>query len=100
MAEENLNGIWSTMLEKWALDSDNRILEFLTCIAHPNPIQEYLNTKTLQIYMDLKFSQKNIFSKFQDIDRVNRFLMTIMKHVKNDVILEYVLQNFEEIKPR
>ncbi|XP_070155132.1 aminopeptidase N-like [Polyergus mexicanus] len=99
-AEEDLNGIWSTMLEKWALDSDNRILEFLTCIAHPNPIQEYLNTKTLQVYLDLKFSQKDIFSKFQDIDRVNRFLMMIMKHVKNDVLLEYVLQNFEEIKPR
>ncbi|KMQ84727.1 aminopeptidase n, partial [Lasius niger] len=95
MAEENLNGIWKVALEKWASNSDNRILEFLTCIAHPNSIKEYLKKEGSPVFVSLE----NLFLKLQNIDRVNIFLFIIMKHAKNNEILEYVLKNIEELKP-
>ena len=93
--EKTLTGIWKTVLEKWISDSDYKIFEFLTCIAHPNSIKEYLEDKNLAI-VSLKCNILN----FRDIDRVNRFLFIIIKHAKNDEILEYILNNFENLKPR
>jgi len=99
--EKNLNGSWSIILEKWASGCDHRNLEFLTCVAHPTFIKEYLNEESLQAYLKKTyFSQKNIIVNFRNIDRVKRFLSTIMRHAKNDKILEYILQNFRKVKPR
>jgi len=77
------------------LGNDHRILEFLTSI------KEHLNKESLQLDLDHErhFSQENIFVNFQDTDRVKKFL-SIIRHAKNDKILEYILQNFEKIKPR
>lgn len=91
------------ILEEWMSTSDHKLLEFLTCVAHPNPMKEYLNVENLTVYLDLKetdFSQKNISVNFRDLDRVKRFLFMIMRHAKNDEILEYILENFEKVKPR
>ncbi|XP_029160653.1 glutamyl aminopeptidase-like [Nylanderia fulva] len=96
MTEKNLTGIWKTVLEEWMSDSDNRIWEFLTCIAHPNSIKEYLDDKNLEVAVSLK----NVSLKVRNIDRVNRFLFTITKHAKNNEILDYILNNFDKLKPR
>lgn len=100
MMETDLSGIWLAILQKWVLGSD-RILEFLTCIAHPTSIKEYLNDESLQAYLDIKYhSRTNILVNFLDIDHVQRFFFIIMRHAKNDEILEYILENLEQVKPR
>ncbi|XP_029160756.1 glutamyl aminopeptidase-like [Nylanderia fulva] len=94
--ETTLTGVWKIVLQEWIVTSNNRIWEFLTCITHPNSIKEYLNDK----YLEVLFSWKNASSKFRNIDRVNRFLFTITKHAKNSEILDYILNNFDKLKPR
>ncbi|KYN22305.1 Aminopeptidase N, partial [Trachymyrmex cornetzi] len=79
--------IWMKMLDISEREHDKQILEYLTCSENPNIIQIYLNKITEN--MSLKIN-----------DRVNIFLRIIAKHAKNIEILEYILENFEKIKPR
>ncbi|XP_025269737.1 glutamyl aminopeptidase-like [Camponotus floridanus] len=94
LIEKYLNGSCSLILKR-VFSFDHKILNFLTSI------KEHLNKESLQPDLDHKrhSSQKYIFVNFQDTDSVKKFL-SIMKHAKNDKILECILQNLKKIKPR
>jgi len=75
------------MLDISKREHNKQILEYLTCSENPNIILIYLNKIMDNITLELN-------------DRVNIFLRIIAKHAKNIKILEYILENFEKIKPR
>ncbi|KAG5346782.1 AMPN Aminopeptidase, partial [Acromyrmex charruanus] len=78
--------IWMKMLDISKREHNKKILEYLTCSENLNIIRVYLNEMT-DISLEIN-------------DRVNIFLRIIAKHAKNIKILEYILNNFEKIKPR
>lgn len=80
--------VWMKVLEIYKTESDNKILEYLTCSEDPNIIRMYLE----------QISTDNIILK--DNDHINVFLHLIAKHAKNIDVFEYILENFEKIKPR
>lgn len=87
---------WLTVLNLWKKNADDKILEYLTCIENSGIILQYLS----QTMKNHHFENMTGHITFQDIDRINIFFSIIARHAKNNQILEYILINFEELKPR
>ncbi|XP_029155147.1 uncharacterized protein LOC114928225 [Nylanderia fulva] len=68
--------------------ADYKFSEYLACIGDTDFIKYYLSYKQ---YNNTK--QENRFL-------VNTFLHFITKHAKNPIILQYIFDNFNEIKPK
>jgi len=81
------DSIWMKMLDIYKKKYNKKILEYLTCSENSNIIQIYLNKIADNVTLKIN-------------DNVNIFLRIIAKHAKNIEILEYILENFEKIKPR
>ncbi|XP_012230276.2 aminopeptidase N-like isoform X2 [Linepithema humile] len=75
--------IWNYTFQKWETTSDNRILDYLTCCNDFSIIITYLN-------QTIGLTDKSII-KEQDI-RVNIVLLTVAKHIKNNVVLNFILK--------
>ncbi|XP_067216499.1 aminopeptidase Ey-like isoform X5 [Linepithema humile] len=78
--------IWTYTFEKWTKTSDNRILNYLICCEDPFIITTYLN-------QTIGLIDKSII-KEQDM-RVNILLLTVAKHVKSNVVLDFLLKRLE-----
>jgi len=88
---------WWTWIDTW-MKADNELLEYLYCLD-PYSIRYYLNVivNKSEAYTQ-KISDK--YARMQANDRVNSFLLTIMKHAKDNTVLEYILADLVKIKPR
>nr|XP_012230275.1 PREDICTED: aminopeptidase N-like isoform X1 [Linepithema humile] len=75
--------IWNHTFQRWETTSDNRILDYLTCCNDFSIIITYLN-------QTIGLTDKSII-KEQDI-RVNIVLLTVAKHIKNNVVLNFILK--------
>jgi len=80
----------------WTKISDDKLMEFLTCIASPNIIHNYLNLENTYAYMCIicKLPSKQIK------DHIIRFFLIVAKHARNKITFNYIIKNFEKIKPR
>ncbi|XP_011861657.1 PREDICTED: thyrotropin-releasing hormone-degrading ectoenzyme-like isoform X2 [Vollenhovia emeryi] len=80
--------IWWDVLNLWIKSRDNKLLEYLSCNGNSSIIINYLRFDTIV---------KGRIFNVQPNDYVNSFLPTVAKHAKDDVILEYMLQNFSKL---
>jgi len=93
------NFIWRKMFEKWMRYSDDIVMESLTCSGSPNFIHDLLhveynyNTVTVMCVICKPH-------RMQHKDHVIRFFLIVAKHAKNKITLDYIIRNFEKIKPR
>jgi len=88
---------WQTVFNMSIKESDDKLIEFLTCSVSPNIIRNYLNV-TNNPAKDCIKQCKN--AKMLTKEHINRFFFTVAKHAKNQIILSYIIENFEKIKPR
>jgi len=79
---------WNKILELYQQKSDITILKSLSCAEDPDIIINYLNITALDIL------------SFHDVEHYFAFSFILQKHARNNLILDYVLTNFEIIKPR
>ncbi|XP_029158802.1 thyrotropin-releasing hormone-degrading ectoenzyme-like [Nylanderia fulva] len=92
-------GTWSNVLHLW-LDSfdakeSSRILEFLCCTTNEAAIKLMLRKGD-----DPNLTEKPTFSSLQVRDHIKVFSLLITKHAQNYKLLDYILSNFEKLKPR
>ncbi|XP_029158845.1 glutamyl aminopeptidase-like [Nylanderia fulva] len=95
----NNYSMWSNVLHLWLESSDakesSRILEFLCCTKNEAAIKLMLRKGD-----DQNLSERNIFSSLQVRDHIKMFSLLITKHAQNYKVLDYILSNFEKLKPR
>jgi len=72
-----------------------KFLKFLACPENSEFIKDYLNLIKNDSTTSVKF-----LKDFSDQDYINYFLLTIAKHARNPVVLNFTLQNLENIKPK
>jgi len=80
------------------MEADNELLKYLYCLDRYS-IPYYLN---IIINKSEAYTQRisNKYARMQANDRVNSFLLTITKHAKDNIVLEYMLTDLVKIKPR
>nr|XP_012230274.1 PREDICTED: aminopeptidase N-like [Linepithema humile] len=76
--------IWNHTFQRWETTSDNRILDYLTCCKDPFIVTTFLNQI---IGLTSIIKEQNM--------RVNIVLLTIAKHVKNHLVLDFLLRRLE-----
>ncbi|XP_025264829.1 aminopeptidase N-like [Camponotus floridanus] len=71
-----------------------KFLKYLSCPEDSIFIKPYLNL--------IKNDRTSImfFKDFSDKDYINYFLFTIAKHARNPVVLDFILEDLENIRPR
>jgi len=99
MASDSIVTLWS-VFDVWIKTSNKQLLEFLSCSASPPIVRNYLdiivNTSKICIFHVSGCKDANIRVN----ERVNSFLLTVARNADNSVILKYILDNFDKIKPR
>jgi len=81
---------WDRMISIWERNYDSRVLESLACSEDPDII--YKHSK---LFMSI-----NYLRKIRNRDHIRVFFNIIAKHVKNDNVLSFLLENFDKVKPR
>ncbi|XP_029156058.1 aminopeptidase N-like [Nylanderia fulva] len=82
---------WELMHTIGLEKSDTKFFEYLACPEDINLIKKYLD--------DIRYKQYNSTEqKYQY--HLNGFFHIITKHAKNPIILEYILDHFNEIRPK
>lgn len=86
---------WDKMLKLYLLEKNSKtekykkqLLKSLSCAENSDIIINYLNITAFNT------------SLFNDKEHCFAFMYVIEKHARNDLILDYVLNNFEIIKPK
>ncbi|XP_029162710.1 aminopeptidase N-like [Nylanderia fulva] len=79
---------WQSVYDIGLNKSDTKFLEYLACPEDTNLIKKYLTFR------------QNISTEQEYPNHFNSFLHIITKHAKNQIILEYILDHFNEIKPK
>lgn len=85
---------WLKILNLWKKTRDNKILDYLTCTNNSEIIFSYLS-RTMN-----EHDFKNTTILFQATEHISIFFSIVAKHARNNKILEYILINFNAIKPR
>jgi len=83
----------------WKKTSDNTLLEFLSCSVSPYIVPNYLK----KIRQTSTCTFDTLICKNANIrvnGRIISFLLTIAKNADNNKILQYIFDNFDNIKPR
>ncbi|XP_018378023.1 PREDICTED: aminopeptidase N-like [Trachymyrmex cornetzi] len=81
------NITWNKVLNEKKTPLNNQLLEFLACSKSDTIIIGYINLLKLRYFTDVK-------------QCIVIFHSIIAKHIDNDLVFKYILQNFEEIVPR
>jgi len=90
------NIIWRKTFDMWVKVSDDIVMESLTCSGSPNFIRNYLNVEDTTAFFCTKCKTPSMQRK----DHVIRFFLIVAKHARNKITLDYIIKNFEKIKPR
>lgn len=72
-----------------------KFLKYLACPEDSHFIKDYLNLINSNSTTSIMF-----FKNLSDQDYVNYFLFTIARHAKNPDVLDFILHNLENIKPK
>jgi len=89
---------WRPMLHEWQKGSNNRFNELLSCSISFFQVHNYLDVT--HGTMENCTSTGTCEVKMQIKERINRFLDVVVRHAKNHTVLEYIITNFEKVKPR
>ncbi|XP_071627754.1 aminopeptidase N-like [Temnothorax longispinosus] len=76
------------MMELYQRISDKKLWKTLNCAENPNIIINYLNIIASNTTL------------FNHIDHAFIFNLILQNHARNDLVLDYILENFDNIKPR
>jgi len=90
---------WRSMFDLWwKRFNEVQLMEFLPCgdLGSLHNIHHYLNA-TANISKICSFGQPRC--DILDREHANRFL-ALAKHANNSIILKYIHENYEKIKPR
>jgi len=88
---------WWSVFNIWTKTSNNKLLEFLSCSVSHYIIRNYLNI----IANTSNCNAPNCKDANIPInERINNFLLIVAKNAHNSVILQYILNNFDKLKPR
>lgn len=87
MATANIT-IWNKVMDLYLQKHSIIFLEFLVCSENPNIIINYLNIIPSNDLIIL------------EIDRDFALTSILSKHASNNLILDYILENFEQIKSK
>ncbi|XP_077274395.1 aminopeptidase N-like [Temnothorax americanus] len=80
---------WDKMMKRYQITAPNdNLLKYLNCAENPDIIINYLNITA----SDTKL--------FKDLDQIFIFNLILEKHARNDLVLDYILANLDDIKPR
>ncbi|XP_071561430.1 aminopeptidase N-like [Temnothorax nylanderi] len=79
---------WDKMMELYQRTSDKKLWKTLNCAEKPDNIINYLNVIA---------SNTTLFS---NLEHAFIFNFILQNHARNDLILDYILTKFDNIKPR
>jgi len=79
------NDIWNKVLNAEVLD--NKLLEFLACSKNHTIIISYIDRLMSEYFTQAQHC-------------ITIFHSIIAKHAENNFVLDYILQNFEQVVPR
>ncbi|XP_077274293.1 aminopeptidase N-like isoform X2 [Temnothorax americanus] len=79
---------WDKMMELYQRTSDKELLKNLNCAENPDIINNYLHITASNTTL------------FKDQDHVFIFNLILENHARNDLVLDYILANFNNITPR
>ncbi|XP_011630808.1 aminopeptidase N-like [Pogonomyrmex barbatus] len=79
---------WNRLLNLYMQKRNKDLLEFLACSENSDIIIDYLNI----------ISSEN--STLQDKEHNLAFQFIVIKHSCNNAVLDYILENFERVKPK
>ncbi|XP_071581119.1 aminopeptidase N-like isoform X2 [Temnothorax nylanderi] len=79
---------WDKMMELYQRTSDKKLWKTLNCAENPDNIINYLNVIA---------SNTTLFS---NLEHAFIFNFIIENHARNDLVLDYILTKFDNIKPR
>ncbi|XP_071561427.1 aminopeptidase N-like isoform X1 [Temnothorax nylanderi] len=79
---------WDKMMELYQRTSDKKLWETLNCAENPDIIINYLNVIASNTML------------FKNSDHAFIFNLILQKHARNDLVLDYILTKFDNIKPR
>jgi len=78
---------WDKTMNLYMQKRDKNLLEYLACSEDSDIIINYLNI----------IASNNLTLKNKD--RISTFKSVVIKHARNNPVLDYMLQNLERIKP-
>ncbi|XP_029174768.1 uncharacterized protein LOC114943354 [Nylanderia fulva] len=84
--------IWQSVYDVGLNKSDTKFLEYLACSENTDVINNYLDNL---IY----YYQYNYRKNYQYLFNSLFYINIITKHAKNQITLQYILNNFQKIKP-
>ncbi|XP_077260900.1 aminopeptidase N-like [Temnothorax americanus] len=79
---------WDKMMELYQRTHDKQFWKILSCAEDSNIIINYLNITASNTTL------------FNDIEHASIFKINLENHARNDLVLDYILANFDNIKPR
>ncbi|XP_024882816.1 aminopeptidase N-like, partial [Temnothorax curvispinosus] len=79
---------WDKMMELYQRTSDKKLWKTLNCAENPDNIINYLN---------ITASNTTLFS---NLEHAFIFNFILQNHARNDLVLDYILTKFDNIKPR
>jgi len=93
------DSIWWAVFDIWMKTSNNTLLEFLSCSVSPYIVRTYL--KRISDTLNCTFKVSRCKDKNNGVNElINGFLLTIAKNADNNEILQYILDDFDNTKPR
>jgi len=90
--------IWWSVFDIWSQTSNNKLLEFLSCSVSPYIVRNYLPIIANTSNCNFNANCKDVNIPINE--RINNFLLIVAKHADNSVILQYILNNYDKLKPR
>ncbi|XP_018405347.1 PREDICTED: aminopeptidase Ey-like, partial [Cyphomyrmex costatus] len=96
--EFNEDAFW-LMFYKWQDSNDDALIKYISCSRSSDAMYHYINltnNASENCNSGNQCKDANMLAK----KRVNRFLYIVAKNSKEDVIFDYIKENYDNIKPR
>jgi len=84
------NDTWMQVFDMYWNGSDYSILKFLACSQNSSIILQYIHLMKLGANM----------RRVTTIDHINSFCTIVARHANNTSVLDFILDNLENIKPK
>ncbi|XP_025265829.1 aminopeptidase N-like [Camponotus floridanus] len=81
------NKTWMEVFDIYLKESDSNVLKYLACSKNSSIILQYINLMA------------NI-TNVKAIDHINSFCFIVARHANNNLVLNFILDNLEKIKPK
>jgi len=79
------NATWIEVFHMYSRESDSSVLKFLACSNSSSIILQYMHLMA---------------NMTTAIDRINSFCSIVARHANNNLVLDFILDDLEKIKPK